>query len=237
MSAGRPNILFITLDQFRADLLAGALAQVAPTPNLDRLARRGVRFVNHHTVTVPCGPARASLLTGLYAMNHRAIRNGTPLARHHATIATEARKAGYEPLLFGYTDQTPDPTGLDPEDPDLLTYEGVAPGFREIVEMRFEDPVAWPAYLRRQGYAIDTGANGKVANLYRPVAPGGRAPSVADPAFYAARHSDTAYLTDMVIEALDLRRIRPWFAHVTYIRPHPPISLQRLSSKTVVRLG
>ena len=64
------------------------------TPNIDRLAAEGVSFDRHFTATTPCGPARASLLTGLYAMNHRSIRNGTPLARHHATIATEARKAG-----------------------------------------------------------------------------------------------------------------------------------------------
>ncbi|MCC0029711.1 MAG: sulfatase-like hydrolase/transferase [Brucellaceae bacterium] len=113
------NVLFITIDQLRADLISGPLAGFAPTPNLDRLAATGTRFDGHFTVTVPCGPARASLLTGLYAMNHRSVRNGAPLARHHATIATEMRKAGYEPLLFGYTDTTPDPTGMDPEDPDL----------------------------------------------------------------------------------------------------------------------
>jgi arylsulfatase A-like enzyme len=222
MSIDKPNILFVTLDQFRADLLHGALAEVTPTPNIDRLTARGVCFVNHVTATVPCGPARASLLTGLYAMNHRAIRNGTPLARHHATIATEARKAGYEPLLFGYTDQTPDPSTIDPEDPDLLTYEGVAPGFREITEMRFEDPVEWPAYLKSKGYPIQTDDSGAVFNLEKPVTPAGQAPSVSDPAFYAAKDSDTAYLTDRVIDGLELRRTRPWFAHVAYIRPHPP---------------
>lgn len=222
MSIDRPNILFITLDQLRADLLHGALADVAPTPSLDRLAACGVSFVNHYTTTVPCGPARASLLTGLYAMNHRVIRNGTPLASHHATVATEARKAGYEPLLFGYTDQTPDPTRIDPEDPDLLTYEGVAPGFRELAEMRFDAPIEWPAYLKRRGYPVQTDRSGTVFNLERPVTPEGQVPSVSDPAFYAAEDSDTAYLTDKVIESLEFRRTRPWFAHVAYIRPHPP---------------
>ena len=74
------KVLFISLDQLRADCLFGDLSEAVETPNLDRLARQGTSFHNHYTVTVPCGPSRASVLTGRYAMNHRSIRNGTPLA-------------------------------------------------------------------------------------------------------------------------------------------------------------
>ena len=104
MTAPDGNVLFIVADQLRADVLNGPLAACVPTPNLDRLAAEGVSFDNHFTVAVPCGPARASLLTGLYAMNHRSIRNGTPLAAHHDNLALALRRAGREPLLFGYTD-------------------------------------------------------------------------------------------------------------------------------------
>ncbi len=214
----RGNILFVTVDQLAAEVLDGPLAAHVATPNFDRLAATGATFANHFTVTVPCGPARASLLTGLYAMNHRAIRNGTPLARHHATIATEARRAGYEPLLFGYSDIAPDPTGMDPEDPDLRVYEGVAPGFRELVEMRLEYGLEWPAHLRAKGYAVEPGET-----LFRPVPTSGADPRPSDPALYRAEDSDTAYLTDRTLAALDIRRDRPWFAHLTYIRPHPPL--------------
>lgn len=218
------NVLFITIDQLRADLIAGPLADHVPTPHLDRLAARGTRFDNHFTVTVPCGPARASLLTGLYAMNHRSVRNGTPLARHHATIATEMRKAGYEPLLFGYTDTTPDPTGMDPEDPDLSVYEGVAPGFRELVEMRLETGLEWPSWLAARGHEIGKEWSGDLPDLYRPVPDKGvNQPRITDPALYSAEESDTAYLTDRTIQALSARISRPWFAHVTFIRPHPPL--------------
>lgn len=218
------NVLFITIDQLRADLIAGPLATFVPTPNLDRLATQGTRFGNHFTVTVPCGPARASLLTGLYAMNHRSVRNGAPLARHHATIGTEMRKAGYEPLLFGYTDTTPDPTGMDPEDPDLTIYEGVAPGFRELVEMRLDAGLEWPAWLIGRGHRIGQEWSGPLPDLYRPVpADGGNAPKITDPALYSAEESDTAYLTDRTLQSLTVRAAKPWFAHVTYIRPHPPL--------------
>ncbi len=222
MTAGQGNVLFITLDQLSAEVLTGSLSAFIETPALDRLAESGCVFERHYTVTVPCGPARASLLTGLYAMNHRAIRNGTPLAAHHATVATEARRSGYEPLLFGYTDISPDPGGLSPEDPDLQTYEGVAPGFRELVEMRLDDGFEWPGWLRSKSYRFDPDAPGPVADVFRPVTPEGAVPRPNDPALYAAEHSDTAYLTDRALAALDIRRARPWFAHVSYIRPHPP---------------
>lgn len=216
------NVLFITIDQLRADALSGPLGACVDTPNLDRLMREGVSFDNHFSVAVPCGPSRASMLTGLYVMNHRSIRNGTPLADHHATLASEARKAGYEPLLFGYTDTTPDPTHLHPEDPALQEYEGLANGFREIVEMRFEKSLAWRAHLLAQGYKMPPKGKGKMLSVYRPVPSKGRLPRITDPAIYAAKDSDTAFLTDKTIEALSIRHDKSWFAHLTFIRPHPP---------------
>lgn len=219
----KSNILLITFDQLRADAVTGTLADCIPTPNLDRFRHQSILFENHFTVAVPCGPARASLLTGLYAMNHRSIRNGTPLASHHATIATEARKVGYEPLLFGYADTTPDPTHIAPLDPDLQTYEGVAPGFREIVELRFDDASpAWRADLISKGYAVPTPSSDKDLAMFRPVAKDGGTPALTDPAFYSSDDSDTGFLTTKALEALTVRQDRAWFAHLTYVRPHPP---------------
>lgn len=126
----RPNVLFIVVDQFRADLLHGALADHVDLPNLRALMADSVSFAQHYSVTSPCGPARASLLTGQYAMNHGVVRNGTPLAHDTPNIAREARRAGYQPLLFGYTDIAIDPRMHDPADPVLRTYEQVLPGVR-----------------------------------------------------------------------------------------------------------
>jgi arylsulfatase A-like enzyme len=223
-SMTRPrNVLFVTLDQLRADVVCGRLAGLAPTPTLDRLRAEGVTFLEHHTVTVPCGPSRASLLTGLYAFNHRAIRNGTPLAAHHDGLGLALRRQGIEPLLFGYTDSTPDPAQRHPNDPDLRQYEGVAPGFRELCEMRADAGLEWPAALAARGYDVPRPMPDRIGELYRPVAEPGLAPRIDDPALYRAEDSDTAYLTDRVLGALEIRRDRPWFAHVAYIRPHPPL--------------
>ena len=132
------NVLFVVIDQLRADCLYGALAAHVALPNLRALMADGVSFRNHYSVVNPCGPSRASMLTGQYAMNHRATRNGTPLPHDTPNLATEVRKAGWLPLLFGYTDSAQDPRVHAPGDPALRSYEEVMPGFREAVEMRNE---------------------------------------------------------------------------------------------------
>src|SRR5437763_16097469 len=125
-----PNVLFICADQWRGDCLSAMGHRVVKTPHLDALAREGVLFRKHYGQATPCGPARASLLTGLYLMNHRSGRNGTPLDARHSNIALEVRKAGYEPALFGYTDTSPDPRGRDVDGPALTAYDrGIMPGF------------------------------------------------------------------------------------------------------------
>src|SRR6056297_2264504 len=100
----RQNVLFVVFDQFRADCLFGDLAPHVELPTLRALMKESVSFSNNYTVCAPCGPARASLLTGQYAMNHRSVRNGTPLRHDLPNLATEARKAGYTAHLYGYTD-------------------------------------------------------------------------------------------------------------------------------------
>ena len=212
------NLLLITLDQLRADVLFGALHEGVGLPALDRLMAEGVRFEQCYAAAVPCGPARASLLTGLHAFNHRVIRNGAPLAEHHATLGTELRKLGREPLLFGYCDIAADPTVRHPRDPDLRTYELPIRGFRELAEMRFEAPMNWIGHLRRRGYAVPEPMPERVHELFRPLGQGLRAP-----AFYRAEDSDTAVLTDQALQALEARRDAPWTAHLTWIRPHPPL--------------
>ena len=97
MKQNRKKILFITADQWRGDTLGCLNHPVVKTPNIDQLAEEGILFSKHYAQTVPCGPSRASLYTGLYAMNHRSVNNGTPLNARFTNIALEVRKAGYDP--------------------------------------------------------------------------------------------------------------------------------------------
>ena len=151
MAVTKPgNILLITADQWRGDTVGAAGHPLVRTPNIDALAAEGTFFRRHYANASPCGPSRASLLTGLYPHNHRSIRNGTPLEVRFTNIALEARKAGYDPVLFGYTDSAADPRELPPGDPRLETYEGVLPGFT-VGQRMAEDSKPWLASLLQGG--------------------------------------------------------------------------------------
>ena len=221
MAADPPRkVLFISADQWRGECLSALGHACVRTPHLDALAAEGVLFRRHYTQASPCGPARTSLLTGLYMMNHRSVRNGTPLDARHTNLALEARKGGYEPTLFGYTDTSVDPRGRAPGDPALKTYEGVLPGM--AVGLQLPDHMAaWIADLKAKGYAI-----GGRADVYDPVPdyPGAasRGASFRPPAF-TAEDSETAFIADTVLKFLSVRQDQPWFVHPVFLRPHPPL--------------
>ena len=153
------NVLFITADQWRGDCLGAAGHPVVRTPNLDRLAAAGVSFRRHFAKAAPCGPSRASLYTGMYLMNHRSALNGTPLDARHDNVALVARRLGYEPALFGYTDTSIDPRTVRADDPALYSYEGVLPGFDPVCHLPEGAPDAWLEWMRRAGVDVpDDGA-------------------------------------------------------------------------------
>ncbi len=218
----RPNVLFICADQWRADAVSAMGHTLVKTPNLDRLAADGVLFRQHFGQCTPCGPSRASLLTGLYLMNHRSGRNGTPLDARHTNIALEARKAGYDPALFGYTDTSLDPRGRNANDPALRAYdEGVMPGFSTPMHLP-EDMGAWIADLIAKGYDLPNGRE----DAFRP-RPGFEPPADRGyrygPTVFTAADSETAFLTDALLKWLSIRQQKPWFAHFVFYRPHPPL--------------
>ncbi|MGC1495738.1 MAG: alkaline phosphatase family protein [Sulfitobacter sp.] len=212
------NVLFIVIDQLRADCIFGELAKHVDTPNLTALMADAVTFQRHYSVVNPCGPSRASLLTGQYSMNHRSVRNGTPLRHDTPNIALEMRKAGYTPMLFGYTDTPPDPRVYHENDPVLRNEEQTMTGFQDIVEMQFLKSLPWRSHLMNKGYRWN-GHN----DVFRPVSPTGDAPKINDPALYRAEDSDTAFLTDKFLATMPAYNGQDWFAHLTYIRPHPPL--------------
>ena len=213
-----PNLLFVTIDQWRADSFGAAGHPVVRTPNLDALAADGVRFASHYSQASPCGPSRACLLTGTYQHTNRVVFNGTPLDAGLTNIAHEVRAGGYDPLLFGYTDQTVDPRTVADDDPRLLTYEGILPGFTVALQL-LDDREAWYLWLEERGHDIsDRG------RLNRPrddvEIPPGRG-SMWPPSVFAADETETAFVVDRVIEVLD-GLPEPWFVHVSLLRPHPP---------------
>ena len=189
----RRNVLFITVDQWRGECIGAAGHPIVQTPSLDRLAAEGVLFRRHYAQAAPCGPSRASLHTGQYAMKHRSTLNGTPLDARFTNVALETRAAGYDPVLFGYTDASPDPRQLASDDPRLASYEGVLPGFRAVVDLP-EHARAWGAWLREQGYDVPE----DVTEMYRPIS---EAPGA--PVAFRAEHTEAAFLTGEMLTYVD----------------------------------
>jgi arylsulfatase A-like enzyme len=200
------NILFITLDEFRGDSMSCVGHPVVRTPALDALAAQSVLFTRHHSQAAPCAPGRAALYTGTYQMNNRVVFNGSPLDDRFDNIARAARRAGYAPALFGYTDQAIDPRTVAPDDPRLFTYEGVLPGFDYILDLT-DQRLPWANWVRSSGFEIPTDPDEALATeSQRP-----------------AQFGVSAFLTN---EFLDWhgQQSEPWFAHISHLRPHPPFN-------------
>jgi len=107
------NILLIHADQHRADCLGVNGHPFLQTPNLDRLATQGANFTRAYTPIPLCTPARTSLLTGQWPMQHGVIANhGTEGERalndDVPTVSQLLRDAGY---WLGYTGKW----GVDPQ--------------------------------------------------------------------------------------------------------------------------
>ena len=213
---GIENILLIVADQWRGDHLKATGHPVLDLPNLEALQAEGVTFARHYVQCAPCGPARSSLHTGLYLMNHRVVRNSTPLNRDFTNLALEARKANHDPCIVGYTTTTPDPRSTHPNDPRFYVLGDIMEGWREVTSFapRHEPYVG---HLRKHGLAAPTDGYAK----YWEPETGPLGPSTA-----AARtpsdHSDTHFLADCGLDFLRGRLGGKWFLHLGFYRPHPP---------------
>ena len=97
----KPNVLVIMTDQHRADLMTCAGRDLVPTPNIDLIASRGVRFTNAYCPYPVCVASRMALLTGLYAHSTGAITNRDQLDWRYRTIANHFADNGYLTGLIG----------------------------------------------------------------------------------------------------------------------------------------
>jgi arylsulfatase A-like enzyme/Flp pilus assembly protein TadD len=94
------NVLLVTIDTLRADAL-GSYGGPAATPNLDALARDGVRFTFAHAHAVVTLPSHVSILTGRYPFEHHVRDNaGFRLDDSVETLAEAARAKGFATGAF-----------------------------------------------------------------------------------------------------------------------------------------
>lgn len=113
----QPNILFIMADDHAAKAISAYGYGLNETPNLDRIAKEGMRLDHCYVTNSICTPSRAAILTGTY--NH--VNGVTTLATHidnrWPNVAKHLRLAGYQTALFGKwhlgEGKPHEPTGFD----------------------------------------------------------------------------------------------------------------------------
>lgn len=108
----RPNILFIMADDHAAHAISAYGSRINQTPQIDRLAREGLRLNNCFAANSICAPSRATILTGKYSH----INGVTVFNRFDGsqwTVAKAMQTAGYFTGLIGKWHLTSDPTGFD----------------------------------------------------------------------------------------------------------------------------
>jgi arylsulfatase A-like enzyme len=98
---GRPNVLFILADEWRAQSTGYNGDPNVRTPVLDRLAAESVNFRNAVSGTPVCCPYRASLLTGQYPLTHGVFINDVELKPKGVTWGEAFERAGYQTGYIG----------------------------------------------------------------------------------------------------------------------------------------
>ncbi len=114
----RPNIIFIMSDDHAAHAISaygGIYDDLAPTPNIDRLAEEGMLFNNVFCTNAICGPSRAAILTGKYSHVNGYYKNesGGKFNVDQWTFPEELHKNGYQTALIGKWHLGAEPKGFD----------------------------------------------------------------------------------------------------------------------------
>ncbi|MBW8485329.1 sulfatase-like hydrolase/transferase [Actinomadura parmotrematis] len=190
----KPNILLILGDDLGASDLSSYGAPHISTPNLDRLARDGVRFTQAYSGSATCSPTRFSLYTGRYpgrlagGLLEPINAKGVGLPPGHPTLASQLRKAGYETALIG------------------KWHAGFLPDFSPTRS-------GWDTFFGNFGGALDyfskIGALGEY-DLYEGDA------EYRDLRYY------TDVLTERAVDFVKDDHAKPWLLNLNFTTPHWP---------------
>jgi len=214
----KPNILWIGVDQMRADALGYNGNPICQTPNLDKLAGQGTNFSRAYTPCSLCTPARASMLTGRYAFHHGMGTNcdmyhalASELPRPEQLLHQRLKDLGYR---VGYAGKWHVGTALGPVDHG---FEGMnVPGYGDLRR----EP-GYQEYLKQQGLAYGPLKNPVFGNP-------GQKTLIAGEWNGPLESTPTHFLTNYTLDLLDdLARTRaekaqPFFLTCQYWAPHPP---------------
>jgi arylsulfatase A-like enzyme len=232
------NILFIMADQLRWDHLSCYGHPHLKTPNIDRLAAKGVRFDRAFVQSPVCGPSRASCYTGRTVFSHGATWNQVPLPIGELTLGDYLRPLGVRTAVVGKTHMIPDSDGMarlglnhETEIGCLISQPGFDPYERDDglhptpLLRRKGGNLRYNDWLREHGYDGENPWNDHANSAEGPngeILSGWQLKNSNLPARVKEEHSETAYMTMRAKEFIEESGDTPWLCHLSYIKPHWP---------------
>jgi arylsulfatase A-like enzyme len=162
----RPNIIFIMSDDHAWQAVSaygGALKDLAPTPNIDKIARNGIRFDRCLVTNSISGPSRAVILTGKYSHLNGFISNDEqdPFDGSQQTFPKLLQAGGYSTAIIGKWHLGSNPTGFDCWEvlpgqgnyynPDFITREGTHREYGYVTELITQKCIQWLQKVKDSG--------------------------------------------------------------------------------------
>jgi arylsulfatase A-like enzyme len=140
----RPNIIFMMSDDHAAHAISAYGSKINQTPNIDRLAREGVRMNNCFATNSICTPSRAAILTGQYSHKNGVYTLNDQFDPKRNSVAKTLQAAGYQTAMIGKWHLVTEPQGFD--------YWRILPGQGDYYDPVFIDRAGRKKY---EGYCTD----------------------------------------------------------------------------------
>ncbi len=206
--AAKPNILFIAVDDLRPELGCYGTAHIK-SPNIDRLAARGLLFEQAYCQQAVCSPSRTSLMTGLRPDSTKVYDLNTHFRTHVPNVVTlgqHFKTNGYDVIGMGKIYHG----GLN-DDPTWTEYQPV----KNVKS--YADPESLKLISRKNAIAKEKGLKGKALSR-----------AARGPVIEAGDVPDTYYhdgaVAEMGIKTLEqyAGKDKPFFLAVGFLKPHLP---------------
>lgn len=207
---GKPNLVFIMVDDLGPFDLSCTGSDILTTPNIDRLAQEGMQFTRAYSGGTVCAPARSTLLTGKH-MGHTSVRGnlgGISLKADDVTVAEVLKKAGY--VCGGYgkwgigdvrTPGVPERHGFD----DFF-------GYYHQVHAHF----FYPRFLWRNGTKVLLPGNA------RPPVDARKLKAYRRDKLYRGTQFSHHLIVDEAKKFIRANKDRPFFCYLPWTPPHGP---------------